>query len=105
MTDWPTPEEMAARIYALMVRNHTPLYGPWNGWRMAGRELVDPDGTRFTPQRLRGLAWHQDASNRLNNAVARNARRKASSGRQTVKVVVVDLADWMERRAYGQTSA
>jgi hypothetical protein len=97
MTDWPTPEEMAASIYALMVRNHTPLYGPWKGWRMAGRELVAPDNTRFTPERLRGLAWHQDASARLNSARARNARQKAVRHGATVKVVIVDLADWQQR--------
>lgn len=51
----PTPEEMAQRFYDLVVRNHTPLYGRWTGWRMAGTVLVDPSGTRFTPERLRGL--------------------------------------------------
>lgn len=79
--------------YERTVHNKTPLYGPWSGWRMAGRDLVAPDGTRFNPERLRGLAWHQDASNRLNAAVARTARRKTS---QVVRVVVVDLADWQQ---------
>ena len=63
--------------YARVVHNKTPLYGPWTGWRMAGPWLVAPDGTRFTPERLRGMAWRQEASNQLNNAVARNAKRKA----------------------------
>lgn len=94
MQELPSPEQMAKAIYDLMVRNHTPLYGRWSGWRLAGTVLVDPSGTRFTPERLRGLAWHQDASTRLNNAAARNARRKTS---QHVRVVVVDLADWQER--------
>ena len=62
--------------YARVVHNKTPLYGPWAGWRMAGSWLVSPDGIRYTPERLRGMAWRQEASNRLNNAVARNARCK-----------------------------
>ena len=94
MQELPSPEIMAQAIYDLMVRNHTPLYGRWSGWRMAGTVLVDPTGTRFTPERLRGLAWHQDASTRLNNAAARNAAKKH---RQPVRVVVVDLADWQAR--------
>jgi len=94
MQDLPSPEEMARRIYDLVVRNHTPLYGRWSGWRMAGTVLVDPSGTRFTPERLRGMAWHQDASTRLNNTVARNAKKNPT---QCVRVVVVDLADWQER--------
>lgn len=101
MQELPTPEEMAARIYDLMVHNKTPLYGAWTGWRLAGRELVAPDGTRFTTERLRGMAWLQDASNRLNSARAINARRKAVRQGATVKVVVVDLADWQSRH-FGQ---
>lgn len=98
MTDWPTPEEMAARIYDLMVRNHTPLYGPWSGWRMAGRELVAPDKTRFTPERLRGLAWRMEASERLNSAIAKNERKKAVRQGSVVKVVIVDLATWQAKQ-------
>lgn len=88
--------------YERVVLNKTPLYGPWQGWRMAGRDLVAPDGCRYTPERLRGLAWRMEQSQRLNRAAM---TRKRSSGRQTVKVVIVELADWMERRAYGHTSA
>ncbi|MET0654746.1 MAG: DUF3653 domain-containing protein [Pseudoxanthomonas sp.] len=85
MQELPSPEEMAQRIHNLVV---------WQGWRMAGTVLVDPAGTRFTPERLRGMAWHQDASTRLNNAAARNAKKKPA---QCVRVVIVDLADWQER--------
>ena len=55
--DTPSPREMLDAQYALMVHNHTPFYGPWRGWRLAVRDLVAPDKTRFSPERLRGLAW------------------------------------------------
>lgn len=61
--------------------NKTSLYGPWAGWRMAGRELIAPDNTRFTPERLKGLAWQIDASNRRNVAAAQNAKKKPTQFR------------------------
>ena len=94
--DTPSPHEMLEAQYALRVHNHTPLYGPWTGWRLAGRDLVSPDGTRFSPQRLRGLAWRQDASTRLERAAARNAKKKPA---QLVRVVVVDLAVYRDGQA------
>ena len=43
--------------YERVVHNKTALYGPWAGWRMAGRFLVAPDRERITPERLRGIMW------------------------------------------------
>lgn len=63
---------------------------------MAGRELVSPDGDRFTTTRLRGLAWRLEAELRAERARARNARAEKRQ-RELVKVVVVDLGDWRER--------
>ncbi len=79
-----------------LVHNKTALSGPWAGWRMAGRELVAPDGMRISPERLRGLAWQQQALSR-NSARADNARRKAVRQVATVKVLVVNPADWQQR--------
>lgn len=90
----PSVDQCTELIYALMVHNKTPLYGPWQGWRMAGRELVSPDGTRFTTERLRGMAWQQDASNRLNATRARKAQAKAGLPGSMVKVLIIPLADW-----------
>jgi len=47
--------------YERVVYNRTPLYGPWAGWRMAGRDLVSSDGDRISPQRLAGILWAQRA--------------------------------------------
>jgi hypothetical protein len=52
--------------YARTVHNKTPLYGPWSGWRMAGRFLVAPGHERITPERLRGILWAE--SNRRPNS-------------------------------------
>lgn len=101
----PSPDQAITWYYNLVVKNQTPLYGPWSGWRLAGRDLVAHDGTRFSTERLRGLAWHQEMSTRLNTAKARKMAEKRSSRRQTVKVVIVELADWLERRTFGVTSA
>lgn len=39
----PCPNDCAARLYQRVVYNHTPLHGPWSGWRMAGVQLVSPN--------------------------------------------------------------
>ena len=52
-----------------VVHNITPLFGPWAGWRMAGRELVSPDGDRITVRRLDGLLWAERSRRRLLKAV------------------------------------
>ena len=49
--------ETDASHYRRVVENHTPLYGPWDGWRMAGRDLIAPDRQRISPERLRGLLF------------------------------------------------
>lgn len=67
--------ETEAAHYDRVVHNITPLHGPWAGWRMAGRQLVSPDGTRFTPERLKGLALHVQAEDRL-------ARTRLGSGEE-----------------------
>jgi hypothetical protein len=47
-----------------VVHNITPLFGPWAGWRMAGRELVSPDGDRVTARRLAGILWTERSRRR-----------------------------------------
>ena len=58
-------QESPAGHYDRIVENITPLYGPWAGWRMAGRDLVSPDRQRINPQRLQGLLFLQAAEARL----------------------------------------
>ncbi|WP_268738733.1 DUF3653 domain-containing protein [Luteimonas fraxinea] len=79
------------------------LHGPWAGWRMAGKDLVGPDGTRISPTRMRGVLFRIEAEERLQRARARSAKAKAVR-RELVKVVVVDLGDW-KRRHFGTSAA
>lgn len=67
--------------YARVVHNKTALYGPWLGWRMAGRYLVGPDGQRVTPERLRGLAWRIEQEKRIDLAKIRKSGFSAAAGR------------------------
>lgn len=95
---WPKgqecPNSCAQAHYDRTVYNQTPLHGPWTGWRMAGRDLVTPDGVRLSPERLRGLAWRQEAEKRLAGSLQRKKRVRQG----VVTVVRVDLQDWHRER-------
>lgn len=67
----PCPNTCAAALHDRTVHNLHSLYGPWLDWRMAGRDLVSPDGDRISPERLRGLLWRQAGEARLASARAR----------------------------------
>jgi hypothetical protein len=54
-----------------VVHNRTPLFGPWAGWRMAGRDLVSPDGDRITARRLIGILWAERSRQRILKALPR----------------------------------
>lgn len=53
-------QESSEAHYDRVVNNKTELHGPWGGWRMAGRYLIGPGKHRITPERLRGILWHED---------------------------------------------
>ncbi|WP_202843423.1 DUF3653 domain-containing protein [Luteimonas saliphila] len=76
------------------MHNTQPLHGPWDGWRLAGRELVGPDGDRISPERLRGLLWRQQAEARRD---AIRARRKPRS-EPLVTVLRIRRSDWHAER-------
>ncbi len=84
---WPDghngqPNGCAASLYEREIYNRAHMHGPWVGWRMAGRELVSPDGDRITPERLRGLIW------RLQAEARRDAARVSREKRIGVPVVI-----------------
>lgn len=97
---WPAgtqcPNDCAKALHERVTQNHVALTGPWAGWRLAGRDLVAPDGQRINPQRLLGLMWRDAQELRL--AGYANRRKAEAKPRQSVKVVVVDLHDWHEQR-------
>lgn len=93
--------ETPAEHFDRVVHNKTTLHGPWAGWRMAGNDLVSPDGDRVSPTRMRGILFRLQAEQRLERARARNAK---AVRHELVKVVVVDLGDW-KRRHFGTSAA
>lgn len=98
----PCPNNCAADLHARLATNHVYLTQQWQDWRLAGRDLVSPDGDRINPQRLRGLLWREAAEARLAKLAAkRTAKQQVRHG--DVKVLVVPNEDW-HRRHFG-TSA
>jgi len=51
--------ETTQEHYNRIVYGHAALYGPWQGWRLAGRELISPDGDRLSVERLRGMLFRE----------------------------------------------
>ena len=89
--DTPCPNHCAQAHADHILRNHVELSGPWAGWRLAGRDLVSPEGVRIPERRLRGLLWREEAELRREQA----RQRKAKSGhRGLVTVVRLPLRDW-----------
>ncbi len=54
---WHCKAEHTQAHYERVVYNKTALWGPWEGWRMAGRDLVAPSGDRICCRRLTGILW------------------------------------------------
>lgn len=98
---WPTdgtrPNHCAMAHADHVLRNHVELTGPWGGWRLAGRELVSPDGLRLSERRLRGLVWREEAEQRRDRSRARNEAAKAGH-RGMVTVVRMPIRDWHAER-------
>lgn len=92
--------QCAAALHAFQVLGLGALGGDhWRGWRLAGRELVSPDGHRLSARRLAGLIWRDAQEQRI--AARRQAAATAADRRATqpVKVVVVTLREFQAMRA------
>ncbi|MFD0323841.1 DUF3653 domain-containing protein [Lysobacter gummosus] len=74
----PCPNNCAAALHERVVYNRQDLTGPWQGWRFRGRDLISPNGTRMSPERLQGLAWREHSEARLIQVRSRNAATKAA---------------------------
>ena len=86
--------ESPAEHHARVVENKTPLYGPWEGWRMTGQYLISPDRKRINPQRLRGLMFRQDAETRLANR--RSQEMNASNADRKARIVLIPQRERFE---------
>lgn len=90
----PCPNSCADALYRRNVYNQQHLPAPWDGWRMAGRDLITPDGVRLSPERVRGLAWRQEAETRLASIKA----RKRPVRQEVVTVIRIVNDDWHRER-------
>lgn len=82
------PNTCALARYDRVVYNTTRLYGEWDGWRMAGRELVAPNGVRFRPSRLLAIAW---AEKQKAMKAKRDAACKKDHTERSCKRMVITL--------------
>lgn len=102
---WPKgsqcPNPCAAALHERITQNHVQLTGPWQGWRMAGRDLVSPDGIRLSAHRVLGIAWRQQAEARRDSAIAKNKARAVQRG--VVTVLRINAEDW-HRQAFGNVA-
>lgn len=55
----PCPNACADALYQRNVYGRQHLTAEWQGWRLAGRVLVSPDGDRISPERLRGILFRE----------------------------------------------
>ena len=97
---WHCQAEHPEAHHERIVYNKTPLYGPWTGWRMAGRELVSPEGDRINPGRLAGLLWAERAragSQKQNNA-PHLARPSSQHGNDLSEALDLCLCDLQGRK-------
>lgn len=95
----PTPEEALQFMHDALVYQRIDLTGPWQGWRLRGRDLVSPDGDRISPERLKGIAWRMQCEARRDSA---RARREAAQRAKApvVTVLRMPLTDW-QREHFG----
>lgn len=92
----PSAEEALAFMYEAVVHQHIDLTGPWSGWRVAGRELVAPDGQRITAARMRGLLWRDELELRRKGYASRRKAEADSKKNQLVKVVIIPLSQYLD---------
>jgi len=59
--------ETSDEHYRRVVYNEAALFGEWRGWRLAGRDLVSPDGFRIAPHWLRGFLFVESIRPRKRN--------------------------------------
>jgi hypothetical protein len=94
----PSAEEAMRFMFAAVVHQQIDLSGPWEGWRVRGRDLVAPDGQRIPARRLEGLLWREAMELRRAGFASRKKAETARRNSQMVKVVVVQLGDYLDGR-------
>lgn len=70
----PSRSEAEAFMYDACVLCHIDLSQEWRGWKIRGRDLVDPDGVRISVGRMRALMFREAADQRRDRAHIREKR-------------------------------
>lgn len=78
-------------IYQRTVENKTKLYGEWEGWRLAGKWLIAPNGQRMMQARVLGMAWAEKRRDI-------DDRRKARERGKAKDSVIITLSRIMPAR-------
>lgn len=94
----PSQEEALRFMFTALVHHQVDLSGPWEGWRVRGRDLVAPHGQRIPVRRLEGLLWREEMELRKAGFASRKKAENAQRKSQLVKVVVVQLGDYLDGR-------
>ena len=70
----PSKEDAEAFMYAALIDCHIDLAQEWAGWKIRGRDLVDPTGVRLSVARLRYLMFREESAQRRDRAHLREGR-------------------------------
>lgn len=75
----PSKDDAEAFMYAALIDCHIDLAQEWSGWKIRGRDLVDPHGTRISVGRMRALMFREDADQRRDRAHIREKRSNTTN--------------------------
>lgn len=70
----PSKDDAEAFMYAALIDCHIDLAQEWSGWKIRGRDLVDPSGVRLSVARLRYLMFREESAQRRDRAHLRENR-------------------------------
>lgn len=70
----PSKDDAEAFMYAALIDCHIDLAQEWAGWKIRGRDLVDPSGVRLSVARLRYLMFREESAQRRDRAHIRECR-------------------------------
>lgn len=87
--------------YDLHVYGRVDLVGEWQGYKVRGKDLVSPTGQRIPRRRLEGLLWRESMELRLAGFASRKQAEADRKRNQSVKVVIVPLAQFLDGRKIG----
>lgn len=74
----PSKTDAEAFMYAALIDCHIDLSQEWAGWKIRGRDLVDPSGTRISVGRMKALMFREVGVQRRDRAHAQEQRESTN---------------------------